>query len=104
MVSPVLFLSGAVADARLLLVAGIALGIFFAAPFLPIYTRARSRVYRVVKWTALIGAVCLAFGPDPLKYIWLLAPCAWTPLWIEWQRATVRRKLPMAQWPRQLYL
>jgi hypothetical protein len=39
-----LFFTGAVAGARVLLAAGIGLGIVFAAPFLPIYTPSRARL------------------------------------------------------------
>jgi hypothetical protein len=99
-----LILSGSMAVARLLLPAGIALGLFFAAPFLPIYTPWRARVYRLAKWLALTGVLCLTFGPDALKYSWLLASCLWFPAWTEWTRFSIRRKLPVVQWPKHLYL
>jgi hypothetical protein len=104
LVAPALFLNGAIALARALLLGGIAMGIFFTVPFLPIYTPSRARVYRLVKWAALIGVFCLAFGPDPLKYSWLLASCLWIPAWTEWTRLSIRRKLPVEEWPKQLYL
>ena len=99
-----LFLSGAVALARTLLVGGIAIAVFFAAPFLPIYTPSRARVYRLLKWTMLLGLFCVIFWHDALKYSWLLASCLWIPLWTESTRFLIRRKLPVAQWPKQLYL
>jgi hypothetical protein len=102
--SSVLFFNGKNEVAGVLALAGIAMAVIFAAPFLPVYTPSRGRMYRVVKWTLMIGAVCLAFGPDTLKYSWLLASCLWIPVWTEWTRISIRRKLPVAEWPKQLYL
>lgn len=99
-----LFLNSAVAAGRALFLGGIAMSIFFTAPFLPIYTPSRARVYRFVKWAALIGVFCLPFGPDALRYSWLLASCLWIPAWTEWTRISIRRKLPVVEWPKQLYL
>ena len=45
----------------------MALGVAFVGPFLPVYTVTRGRVYRGVKWVAIIGVVAFAFGPDALK-------------------------------------
>ena len=90
--------------ARALAVGGIAMGLFFAAPFLPIYTPARARVYRLLKWAALIGVFCFVLGHDGLKYFWLLASCVWIPVWTEWTRFSIRRKMPVGEWPKQLYL
>jgi hypothetical protein len=64
----------------------------------------RGFIFRCVKWAALIGTLVLAFGPDSLKWPWLLASCVWPLVWIEWTRDSIRRKLPVAEWPRQLYL
>jgi hypothetical protein len=85
----------------------------FTAPFLPVYTRpSRGRVFRYVKWVVLLGTLGLAFGTDAhswswllmLKWSWLLTACLWPLIWIEWTRVSIRRKIPIAQWPRQLYL
>jgi hypothetical protein len=76
----------------------------FVAPFLPVYTPWRGRLFRVVKWVLLLGMFGLAFGPDPLKWSWLLFSCLWPLGWIEWTRVSIRRKLPVAEWPRHLYL
>jgi hypothetical protein len=46
----------------------------------------------------------LAFGPSALKMWWLLMSCLWPVVWIEWARISIRRKLPVAEWPKQLYL
>jgi hypothetical protein len=102
--SAALFFTGAVAVARVLLVGGIGMGILFAGPFLPLYTPSRGRVFRVVKWVVLLGMLGLAFGADALKWSWLLASCLWPMAWIEWTRVSIRRKLPVAQWPKHLYL
>jgi len=99
-----LFLTGATTVARPLFVGGMAMGILFAAPFLPVYTPARARVFRFVRLALLLGTVVLAFGPDALKWSWLLFSCLWPLVWIEWTRISIRRKLPVAEWPRQLYL
>ena len=76
----------------------------FAAPFLPIYTKTRSRVVRYLRLAWLSSVLVLAFWPDILKYSWLLASCAWPLVWIEWMRFSIRRKLPVDRWPKQLYL
>ena len=99
-----LFLAGAITAAWALLVGGIAMGLLFAAPFLPVYTRSRGRVFRCVKWAVLLGTLGLAFGPDVLKWSWLLFSCLWPMVWIESTRISIRRKLPIAEWPKQLYL
>jgi hypothetical protein len=100
----VCFVAGAIDAARILLVGGIGMGLLFAAPFLPVYTPARGRVFRVVKWVLLAGMLVIAFGPDTLKWFWLLASSLWPMAWIEWKRVSIRRKLRVADWPRHLYL
>lgn len=99
-----LFLTGATAVARILLAGGIGISFVFAAPLLPVYSPSRARIFRWVKWTAFIGSLMVAFGPDTLKLAWLLASCLWPLVWIEATRASIRRKLPVTQWPKQLYL
>jgi hypothetical protein len=99
-----LLLTGAVAEGRALVAGGIVMGLLFAAPFLPIYTPSRGRVFRSLKWVVMIGALLLAFGPNALKSSWLLISCVWPLAWIEWMRVSIRRKLPVAKWPKQLYL
>jgi len=100
----VFFYNGAVVAARASLLAGVAAGVFFSLPLLPIYTPSRAKAYRVAKWATLIVLPALAFGRDALTYSWLLASCLWIPLWTEWTRVSIRRKLPEARWPRHLYL
>ncbi|MGC1295386.1 MAG: hypothetical protein WA869_10120 [Alloacidobacterium sp.] len=100
----VLFIIGAPATARVALAIGLTTGLLFAARFLPVYTPSRGRVFRGVKWVVLVGAFALAFGPDALKMSWLLIACLWSIAWVEWRRVSIRRKLPVARWPKQLYL
>jgi len=104
LVSSALFLRGEFAVAGALFAGGLAIGMGFIAPFFPVYTPARSRMLRRVKWALMAGALLLAFGPDALKWSWLLVSCLWIVGWIEWKRASIRRKLPVARWPKQLYL
>ena len=99
-----LSLVGAITAIWALLVGGIAMGVIFGAPFLPVYTRSRGRVFRCVKWAVLLGTLGLAFGPEALKWSWLLFSCLWPMVWIESTRISIRRKLPIAEWPKQLYL
>jgi hypothetical protein len=99
-----LFLTGATALARTLLIGGIGIGFLFATPFLPVYTPSRGRIFRCVKWVVLLAILLLAFGPDTLKWSWLLFSCLWPMFWIERTRVSIRRKLPIAEWPKQLYL
>jgi hypothetical protein len=98
-----LFLTGQLAVARDVFVCCIGMGPLLLAPFLPIRTRARGRVFRLVKWLALTTALALLFGPQALKWSWLLISCLWPLAWTEWRRASIRRKLPLASWPKHLY-
>jgi hypothetical protein len=96
--------TGSIQMARVLLVAAIGTGLMFAAPFLPVYTAPRARVFRGVKWAVLAGTMVLAFGPNALESSWLLICCLWPVAWIEWTRVSIRRKLRVADWPKHLYL
>jgi hypothetical protein len=98
------FVTGKTAVAQGLLAVSIALVFAFTAPFLPIYTPSRARVFRGLKWGALIGAFLFAFGPQGLKSAGILISCLAYLIWIEWTRESIRRKLPIARWPNQLYL
>ncbi|HTS47871.1 MAG TPA: hypothetical protein VMH05_08000 [Bryobacteraceae bacterium] len=99
-----LFLNGMTEIARILLAAGMGLGILSLALILPIYTPSRSRIFRGVKWVVLTAILVLAFGPDALKSSWLLIASAWPVVWVESTRNSIRRKLPVARWPKHLYL
>jgi hypothetical protein len=100
----IFFLRGATETARILLTAGLGMGIMFAAPMFPVYTPSRSRIYRAAKWLAIVAMIALAFGSDALKLSWLLISCLWVFFHIEQTRASIRRKLRVADWPKQLYL
>lgn len=99
-----LFLAGANGVARALLVGGVGLGFLFGAPLLPIYTPSRSRIFRGVKLCVIVAMPALILGPEALKWSWLLVSCLWPVVWVEWTRASIRRKLRVTEWPRQLYL
>lgn len=100
----VAFVIGASSIARTLLAGSIGMGVFLAAPFLPVYTPSRARVFRTVKWAAMIGVFVMAFGSEAIKWSWLWMSCLWPLAWIEITRVSIRRKLRVADWPKQLYL
>ncbi len=97
------FLIGIPTIARVLLAAGILMDFLFAAPFLPVYTPSRSRIYRGVKWVVVIGMLVMAFGPLAPNWSWL-AGFLWPMIWIERIRISLRRKLPVSRWPKPLFL
>ncbi len=99
-----LFLIATRGIAPVVLAAGLMTGLLFAAVFLPIYTPRRARIFRCAKWVVFIAIFALIFGADTLRMSWLLISCLWPVAWIEWKRVSIRRKLPVAEWPRQLYL
>ena len=94
------WLGGAPEIARALVAGGIGMAFLFIGPFLPIYTPSRGRIFRIVKWISLTGAVALAFRMDAP----LFASCMWPLIWIESTRSSIRRKLRVADWPKQLHL
>jgi hypothetical protein len=96
----VLFLTGNKELARELVAVGSGMGILMASPFLPIYTRWRARIFRAAKWAIFCGMFWFAFPHE----MWILGTCLWPIAWIEATRMSIRRKLPVAQWPKQLYL
>ncbi len=98
------FRAGAMDVARVLLAGAVGMGLLFIAPFLAVYTPSRSRIVRYMKWVALAGLLVLAYWPDILKFSWLLIASLWPVAWVEWPRIPIRRKLPVAQWPKHLYL
>ena len=99
-----LFFSGRGSAGRDVLTAAIGICPLAAALLLPIRTAAWGRFFRVVKWVALVGAVALIYGPETIKWSWLLISCLWPLALSEWRRASIRRKLPVTSWPRHLYL
>jgi hypothetical protein len=99
-----LFRTGWTGPGRVTLALGLGIGFTILAPRLPIYTPARARVFRYFRWIIQVGLLLLAFGPGAMKMSWLILLCVWQLMWVEWKRASIRRKLPVADWPRQLYL
>lgn len=93
------FFTGAASMGWRLFLGGMVIGLLAFAPFLPIYTQMRGRVFRVAKWAFLLATLGIA-----LNRSWLSFVCLWPLGWVEWTRASIRRKLPVAEWPRQLYL
>ena len=89
---------------RLLLAFGMGGGIPLLISILPVYTLSRGPIFRGVKWVAQILALVLAFGPGGLAIYWLVALCICQLIWSEYIRRSIRRKLPVIQWPRHLYV
>ena len=52
-------------------------GILFAALFLPVYTPFAGPRFPPCEMDAMLGMLLLAFGPDTLKWSWLLISCLW---------------------------
>ena len=86
------------------LVLAVLMALFFTLPFFPIYTIARGRVYRAVKWVLFITVVLVFFGKDGRIGLFLGSCCFYPVIYMEWKRMMIRRKLPVGQWPKQLYL
>lgn len=86
------------------LLAGLLMAIAFIVPFLPVYTIKRGRIVRGIRWAVMICAMALLFERNAMQWSWLLAPCFWPMIRTEWTRTSIRRKLPVAEWPKQLYL
>src|SRR6185437_655042 len=81
-----------------------AMAVLLLGPMLPVYTRSRSLVYRSVKWIALAVLCLAAFGGTNRQGGLLAFVVLWPVLHAEWIRTSIRRKLPQARWPKQLYL
>jgi len=104
LLSAILVAMNNIAIARGLMMLGTLMAVLHIAPFLPIYTSTRGRIFRIVKWTAMVGGVALLFGRSAFEWSWLLACCFFPVFQTEWKRMMIRRKLPIGQWPKQLYL
>jgi hypothetical protein len=99
-----LFVRGAIEPARVVSGAALGTACLCAVLFLPIYTPLRGCIFRCVKWIVLVAIFAIVLGPDLPKFSWLLASCVWPMAWIEWKRASIRRKMPVSSWPKHLYL
>jgi hypothetical protein len=83
-----------------LLTGTIGLALLAGAFWLPVYTPMRGRIFRTLRllWLGTLLALTM-------KDSWLLlVSCAWPLMWLEWKHTVLRRKLPVSQWPKQLYL
>lgn len=87
--------------ARMVLAVAIAVGIFFAVPTFPIYTPTRARIYRYVKWAGVIGAAAFLNFPGWSGMVLSVGGYFAS---LEIVNHSIRRKLPVADWPKTLYL
>jgi hypothetical protein len=86
------------------LMAGIGIGLTVLAGLLGLQKIQKGRIFRILRWVMVSAVVLGIFGKDALRLSWLLIPSVWPLAWIEWRRHTIRRKLPVAMWPKHLYL
>ena len=102
--SAALMVTGHPAFARDLLIVGTGVALLLLLPFLPLYTASRSRWGRYAKWILLAALPVAVLGSDSVRYCGLLFACAWPIFHVERTRESIRRKLPIARWPKHLYL
>ncbi len=100
--SGVLYLAG---EWRLALIAasiGFPFLLFYAAQYLPVHTRRRAQVFRILKYIAMFAFYVAAYPLENATWVSLLIfAVTWAPR--EWLRASLRRKLPESDWPETLY-
>lgn len=100
LLASILFIfNGKEETAKGLFAGAFAIAVWCVSPFLPVYTRWRARFLRLVKWAVLAAMIGMVY-----QWSWLFISCLWPLVWIEWTRVSIRRKIPLAQWPKQLYL
>jgi hypothetical protein len=76
--------------------------VFLSLPtFSLIYTPQRSQWYRYAKWALLLALMAVQLRS---KMAWMIPVVGWSFYWSELQRHAIRRKLPVGQWPKHLYL
>ncbi len=61
-VAAALWINGKQLGASMLIAATMLGSTMLLAPFLPVYTPSRSRIFRIVKWVVQIAAFILIFG------------------------------------------
>ena len=93
------FLMGYIRFAHFAAGYALAVGLAVGAPYLPMFTPGRAAAFRAVRWAAMAVMLVLSLG-----WSWLMFSCVWPVIWVEWQRVALRRKLPVAQWPKGLYV
>jgi hypothetical protein len=86
-----------------LTVGGLGMCLLFGAPMLSLNTPARARIFRGVRWAWYVAILVVACWPTMLRQTWFIVAVAWPIVWIEMTMASIRRKLPACDWPRQLY-
>ena len=99
-----LFATGNAYLGLLLTVGAAGPGLLVVSPLLPIHTPAQARVFRGLRWAWLAAVLIVAAWPDLRRQWWLIATCAISLSLVEWTLFSLRRKLPVAKWPRVLYL
>ncbi|MEO8096792.1 MAG: hypothetical protein ABI811_03770 [Acidobacteriota bacterium] len=76
---------------------------FWNPPKLPINTPSRGRAFRCAKWIVFVFVLAVGFrSGHRYPTTWIILPAIF--LWREWRYASIRRKLPVPQWPKHLYL
>ncbi len=90
--------------ARDMISVAIGVSTLFLLPYLPVYTLSRGRIARAAKWIVLLAMFALIFGRQALQWSWLLISCLYPAFYVEVTRESIRRKLPVERWPKQLYL
>lgn len=83
-----------------LLTGASGMALLLSAFWLPVFTLKRGRIFRMFRWLWLAAILALTMKGS----WWMLISCAWPLLWVEWRLSSLRRKLPVSQWPKQLYL
>jgi hypothetical protein len=86
-----------------LTIGGAGMSLLFGAPMLPINTPTRARVFRILRWVWYVAIFAVACWPTILRQMWFIVAIGWPIMWVEMTMASIRRKLPTSQWPRQLY-
>ncbi len=78
-------------------------GSFVAGRILPIYTEQRSRWFRIAKWTTM-GIAAVAPVLCGARVPWIGAPyLAFFWFFLDKTSISLRRKLPVGDWPKRLY-
>jgi hypothetical protein len=100
----ILFNAGFESGARMLFQLALCAALFFLAPTLPLYTPSRARLFRRLKWSLIIALNVLALIPIMAEWVTFAAIIMSTAVYEDWIHRSIRRKLPVEQWPKSLYL
>lgn len=102
--SALLMMRGSDSAAKTLLCGSLVMVAFLMTPYLPVYTPRRSRVIRWLRWALLVAVFAYGLMPEGVRWSWLFFPALWPLVHTERLRASIRKKMPVADWPRSLYL